>query len=149
VLVDDLFRPWRRYADLNGNASRREYWLFHAGAALVLAAVVVGAGLFEDAVAWLITAVGMGESNAAALLLFGLTLLPALAALLLLVPSIAVSARRLHDLGRSPRWLLLLALPFGGVALAMALGLIPAVRRGRALAGEPIRDLTPDERVPA
>ncbi|TCP33773.1 DUF805 domain-containing protein [Sphingomonas sp. BK235] len=126
--MDEWIRPWRRYAETHGRASRREYLAFHAGAALVLAVAVVVAHLAEDAAAWLIATLRLGESNAAALLLFALMLLPLLVALLLLIPSLAVSLRRLRDLGRSPRWLVLLALPFGGIALALALALLPSPR---------------------
>ncbi|MGK6324876.1 DUF805 domain-containing protein [Sphingomonas sp. DT-51] len=124
VAVDDWIRPWRLYADLDGRASRREYLCFHLGAALVIAAAIMVTRMIEDVAAWLIAALALGESNAAALLLFAMMLLPLLAALLLLVPSTAVSARRLRDLGAAWSWLLLLALPFGGVALAAVLALV-------------------------
>ncbi|MBW6528751.1 DUF805 domain-containing protein [Sphingomonas sp. RHCKR7] len=127
--MDDWIRPWRLYADFDGRATRRDFWCFHLGAAGVLAAVAVLSRLAEDALAWLIAALGLGESNAAALLLFAIMLAPLLALPLLLVPSLAVSARRLRDLRLSPRWLLLLALPFGGVALAVLLALGRGARR--------------------
>ena len=137
--MDDWIRPWRLYADVDGRATRRDYWLFHLGAAGVLVAVAIVARLAEDTLAWLIAALGLGESNAAALLLFAIMLAPLLALPILLVPSLAVSARRLRDLGRSPRWLLLLALPFGGVALLALLGLARG-SAGAVVSGDPMRE---------
>ena len=121
--VDEWIRPWRLYADFDGRATRRDYWFFHLGAVGALAAVAALAGLAEDSLAWLIAALRLGESNVAALLLFAIMLMPLLALPILLVPSLAVSTRRLRALGRSPRWLLLLAVPFGGVLLFALLGL--------------------------
>ncbi|MBB3695061.1 DUF805 domain-containing protein [Sphingomonas sp. BK580] len=125
--MDEWVRPWRLYADFDGRATRRDYWFFHLGAAGAVVATATLARLPEDSLAWLIAAMRLGESNAAALLLFGIMLMPLVALPALLVPSLAVSARRLRDLDRSPRWLLLLALPFGGVALLALLGLARGV----------------------
>ena len=121
--VDEWIRPWRLYADFDGRAARRDYWFFHLSAAGALVAVGTLSRLAEDSLVWLIAALRLGESNAAALLLFAIMLMPLLAVPILLVPSLAVSARRLRHLDRSPRWLLLLAVPFGGVALLALLGL--------------------------
>lgn len=121
--MDEWIRPWRLYAEFDGRADRRDYWFFHLGAVGALVVVGTLSRLAEDSLAWLIAALRLGESNAAALLLFAIMLMPLLAVPILLVPSLAVSARRLRDLDRSPRWLLLLAAPFGGVALLALLGL--------------------------
>ena len=66
------------YADFNGRATRSEYWWF------VLFSILVQLG-------------GSIVGN----------MIAALLALALLVPSVAVAARRLHDIGKSG-WLLLL-----------------------------------------
>nr|WP_246616901.1 DUF805 domain-containing protein [Sphingomonas yunnanensis] len=145
------------YADVDGRATRRDYWLFHLGAAAVLVAVAIVTRLVEDSLAWLIAALGLGESNAAALLLFAIMLAPLLALPILLVPSLAVSARRLRDLRLSRRWLLLLGLPFGGVALLVLLGLgregaseveLPAPTRRAAIDAD-IDELAEQARFPA
>lgn len=70
-----------KYADFNGRAGRAEYWYF------VLACVLVGV----------------------VLQVLHLGLLAVLVNLALLVPSLAVGARRLHDTGKSG-WLQLVAL---------------------------------------
>ena len=80
---------FRKYADFSGRARRTEYWmfvLFNIIVSLVLAAVD--------------NLLGLKVSDAG--------ILSTIYSLLVLVPSIAVSIRRLHDTGRTG-WLLLLA----------------------------------------
>jgi uncharacterized membrane protein YhaH (DUF805 family) len=71
--------------DFKGRASRSEYWWF----ALFVVLVSFAAGLLGDA------------ANA-------------LVALALFLPYLAVSARRLHDIGRSGWWQLVWYIPFIG-----------------------------------
>lgn len=86
-----------KYARFDGRASRSEFWWFY---------------LFTVMISWGAHIVG--------LLTFGVLgiLLPILANLVLLVPGLAVSVRRLHDTGRSGYWLFL------GLTLV---GIIPLV----------------------
>lgn len=96
-----MFRPFIKYADFSGRASRSEYWLFQLFQILVyialVAMVVVGAG--SPAVPYNISAMmtrGMG--------MLAIVIIFALACFL---PNLAVTTRRLHDTGRSAWWLLL------------------------------------------
>ena len=92
-VFESAFQTLRKYADFNSRASRQEFWCF-------LAFVIIAQALAGM--------LGM-------LLGFG----PALSGLvgaLLIIPQLAVAVRRLHDLGKSGRELLvpcaiLLALP--------------------------------------
>jgi uncharacterized membrane protein YhaH (DUF805 family) len=79
-----------KYADFNGRARRSEYWWF-----VVFNAVVTTLASVVDAI------IGTRSGS------FGV--IEGLAALALLLPGLAVGARRLHDVGRSG-WLLLLAI---------------------------------------
>jgi uncharacterized membrane protein YhaH (DUF805 family) len=89
----------RKYADFNGRASRSEFWCFFffviiAQAVAGLVGVLFGAG-------------------------------PALSGfvgLLLLVPQIAVAVRRLHDLGRSGRELLVPCIMLAAAPLVYSFG---------------------------
>jgi uncharacterized membrane protein YhaH (DUF805 family) len=80
-----------KYANFQGRALRSEYWYF------VLFLFIV------DIVAYLID---MG--------IFGRPLLYGLASLALLLPSLAVGVRRLHDTDRSGWWLLISFIPLIG-----------------------------------
>ncbi|HET6940843.1 MAG TPA: DUF805 domain-containing protein [Sphingomicrobium sp.] len=95
----------RKYADFSGRASREEFWLF-------LAFVII-----VNAVAGLVGA------------LLGMrTLLPGLIALLLLIPQIAVAVRRLHDLGKSGKELVVPCLMLFLMPMAFAFrGILPKI----------------------
>lgn len=91
----------KKYAVFSGRARRKEYWyyaLFNAIISIVLVAVDFMTGLFSfDANAGLFSGV------------YGLAVL---------IPSIAVGLRRLHDTNRSGWWLLIAFIPLiGGIVL--------------------------------
>ncbi|MGJ7442470.1 DUF805 domain-containing protein [Aquipuribacter sp. MA13-6] len=92
----------RRYADFTGRARRSEYWWF-----LLLVALVVAAGGLLDQAFGLVEPVEGGGPVAG------------LATLALLLPHLAVGARRLHDTGRSAWWLLLWLVPVGGAVILL------------------------------
>ena len=75
-----------KYATFRGRATRSEYWWFYLFALLLTwGANVVGAVAMQD----------------------DLGVMGSIASLALLLPSLAVGARRLHDIGRSGWWQLL------------------------------------------
>ena len=86
----------KKYAVLTGRARRKEYWYFYLFS--ILSAIVLG---IVDGLA--------GSSG-----LFG-----ELYALVIVIPSIAVSIRRLHDIGKSGWWLLILLVPLVGVIVLL------------------------------
>jgi uncharacterized membrane protein YhaH (DUF805 family) len=94
--------PLKKYADFTGRARRKEYWSFFL---LCLVGAVV-LSLIDGIL-------GMGGMIGG---VYGpLTTLFLLA---LLVPSIAVGVRRLHDTDRSGWWILIAFVPFiGGLVL--------------------------------
>jgi uncharacterized membrane protein YhaH (DUF805 family) len=83
----------QKYANFSGRAIRSEYWWF------VLAYIV----------AYLVVAIVD--------YVLGVQLLTAILSLALLIPSIAVGVRRLHDLDKSGWWLLLGLIPLVGLIL--------------------------------
>jgi uncharacterized membrane protein YhaH (DUF805 family) len=99
--LDDHFAwitmPLRRYADFTGRSRRREFWMFQ----LIYVALVVGGGILIGG-----TADGYGEWSPFGNIVAGLVVLALLA---LIVPTLAVEARRFHDQNRSG-WLVLLNL---------------------------------------
>ncbi|SRR3990167_4392471 len=87
----------KKYAVFTGRARRKEYWFFILFNIIV--SIVLG---FADGV--------MGTFSLDA----GIGLLGGLYSLAVLLPSIAVSVRRLHDIGRSGWWLLIALIPIIG-----------------------------------
>jgi uncharacterized membrane protein YhaH (DUF805 family) len=77
-----------KFADFKGRAGRPEFWWFF----LFQIGVYLVAGLIHDMV-------------------YGL------AVLALLLPALAVGARRLHDIGKSAWWLLIALIPLVGLLL--------------------------------
>jgi uncharacterized membrane protein YhaH (DUF805 family) len=96
---------WRKYAEFNGRARRREYWMFAlVNMVIILAVEAVSFGMLTAT-----------KSSAFGFLLGGLMILYCLA---VLIPSLSVAVRRLHDIGMSG-WLLLICLVpgIGGLVL--------------------------------
>ena len=87
----------KKYAVFSGRSRRKEYWYF------VLFNVIIGVALnVLDAV--------IGTYNPSA----GIGLLGGIYSLAVLVPSIAVSVRRLHDIDRTGWWVLIALVPVVG-----------------------------------
>ena len=100
----------KKYATFSGRARRKEYWMF----VLVNCLVAAGLGIIE--------AVMRGGSSDGAIL-------ANLYLLAVLLPSLAVAARRLHDTNRSG-WLLLISLiPLVG-AIVLLIFLVEDSRPG-------------------
>lgn len=103
-MLEWMFMPLKRYADFNGRSRRMEYWsftLFLVIVYVILLAIMMGGGLSMSAMTDP-TAVPEGPG---VLFWIGGGLL-ALFALAIIVPSIAVGVRRLHDRDMSGWWYL-------------------------------------------
>ena len=112
-------RVFQKYATFSGRASRGEYWwwwLLHGVVAVVLGIVLLAAGID-----WESAGAGAAEGGINA---FGIVVLIILAiwGLATIIPSIAVTVRRLHDAGFSG-WFYLLTLvgPLGFVVFVMCI----------------------------
>ncbi|WP_068546438.1 DUF805 domain-containing protein [Thalassotalea crassostreae] len=87
----------KRYATFRGRSRRSEYWFF------TLFNVLISFGLaFIDGM------VGSFDANS------GVGMLSGFYTLAIIIPSIAVAVRRLHDTERTGWWLLLLLIPLIG-----------------------------------
>lgn len=102
--IQSVFGKWNKF---KGNASRREYWFF------VLFTVLLGIVLSTiESIIWppvettdLIEAINQP------------TPLTSISALILLIPTLAVTSRRIQDSGWSGKWLFLYLLPIVPLAL--------------------------------
>lgn len=94
----------RKYAVFSGRARRKEYWffaLFNMLAMLLLSFIDGMIGLYSM------------ES--------GMGLLSGIYTLAILIPSIAVTVRRLHDTSRSGWWILIALIPLIGAVVLLVL----------------------------
>jgi uncharacterized membrane protein YhaH (DUF805 family) len=92
----------RKYAVFSGRARRKEYWMFF---------------LFNLIISFLLGVIDgvMGTFSPEA----GLGLLGGIYSLAVLIPSIAVTIRRLHDTGRTGWWFLLIFIPLIGAIVLL------------------------------
>lgn len=87
----------KKYAVFSGRARRKEYWMF---------------ALFVGIIDVILAIIPIASKTPALFALLGIFYLA------ILVPSLAVGVRRMHDTGRSGWWLLIGAVPFiGGIWL--------------------------------
>ena len=87
----------KKYAVFGGRARRKEYWYFFLFSMIISIVLTIIDGVTGS----LSTEAGMG-------------ILSGIYTLGVLIPSIAVAVRRLHDINRSAWWLLLALIPFIG-----------------------------------
>ena len=88
----------KKYAVFNGRARRKEYWYFFLFNIIIQIVIMIVGG-----------ATGSLSPDA------GMGLLGGIYMLAVLIPSIAVGVRRLHDINRSGWWLLISLIPLIGV----------------------------------
>jgi uncharacterized membrane protein YhaH (DUF805 family) len=114
----------KKYAEFSGRARRQEYWMFflvNIIISIILAVIDKMTGSFSEAA-------GMG-------------VLGGLFSLAILIPSIAVSMRRLHDTDRSGWWLLIGLIPLIG-AIVLIVFLVQDSKPGQNQYGPNPKDAT-------
>jgi uncharacterized membrane protein YhaH (DUF805 family) len=126
--MDWMLMPLRRYADFSGRSRRMEYWMWVLFQVLIYFAVIVLVMLVGGGAMMAGNPTSAMAAGGAALVILLLYLLWQLA---VLIPSIAVAVRRLHDTNRSGWWILAPLVPyligfislFGGAATGSQSGL--------------------------
>jgi uncharacterized membrane protein YhaH (DUF805 family) len=121
----------RRFTDFGGRARRKEFWPFMA-VNFVLNAV---AGALDTALGLggVTTTTGAGFAYAS----YTPGIIGSVVGLVLLLPSIAVEIRRLHDTGRSGWWLLLLIVPVIGWIVLLVFWALDGERGQNAYGPDP------------
>jgi uncharacterized membrane protein YhaH (DUF805 family) len=105
---------WKKYAVFDGRAQRKEFWIFF------LFNLLIGAGLRIMANSMELSSAGGSD------FFLGLSRVFMLA---VLIPFLAVSVRRLHDIGRSGWWALVVLIPVVGI-IALLVFNIPDGNKG-------------------
>lgn len=107
---------FKKYAQFRGAASRSEYWWAYLGVFLIelIPAILIMVGIGTMAAGTTYDEYGNVESTGSpALMVVGYILLLVIG-LAVLVPSLAIAWRRLHDSGRSGVWYLITLVPVIG-----------------------------------
>lgn len=115
----------KRYADFSGRARRKEFWMF------MLVSFLVSLGI-----------------SVLAMMLRPLSVLTWVYSLAVLVPSVAVGTRRLHDTGRSGWMQLLLLIPIVGFIIVLIFWCQDSAPGDNAYGPNP-KTSSPIEAVPA
>ncbi|RKS86015.1 uncharacterized membrane protein YhaH (DUF805 family) [Orbus hercynius] len=87
------------YANFNGRARRKEFWMFTLFNWIVIFVLMILAGIF-----------GSFSHSLASIVVFIYFIFAAA----VIIPTIAVTVRRLHDTGRSGWWYLIIFVPIVG-----------------------------------
>ncbi len=82
---------FKKFADFSGRASRKEYWMF----ILIYLLISIGLSIIDG--------------------ILGTAILSPLFSLVLLIPSISIATRRLHDTSRTGWWQLIALIPLIGL----------------------------------
>lgn len=112
--------PWKKYADFSGRACRAEYWIFTL-INFVIALVIT----FSENI--------VGSPG----------ILSILFSLAVLLPSLAVGVRRLHDTGRSGWWILIALVPMIGTIIVLILFALPGKPEGDKYGPDPLAGAAP------
>ena len=113
--MDNITRPWRHYADFAGRSRRTEYFLFFIvlyGTICVLALLFGISGDFRSGA-------GLDAVGGIAMAVLGLGFLASI------IPSWAVTVRRLHDQDKSGWFALLTFIPYIGPLILLVMAFLP------------------------
>ena len=113
--------PLKRYAEFTSRSRRKEYWMF-----LLLSIGIYIIASILDGIAGLNGMIAGRYGPVTALVALGL-----------LVPSLAVSVRRLHDSDRSGWWLLLGLVPIFGEIIVLVFMVLRGTRGANRFGADP------------
>lgn len=118
--MNEFMAVIKNYAGFSGRAGRREYWMFYLVYLVIYAALAIASAILPDA---------LGS-------VFGILVL--VFAVGLLIPSIAVGIRRLHDSDHSGWWLLIALIPLIGIFWLLYLLIIEGTPGSNRFGASPV-----------
>lgn len=114
TLISAYKSMFKKYAQFSGRSRRSEYWLAY------LMNTIIAIGLYLImVVAMFVSVISSGGHTIFTMVIMALSgVLMTVYAIVILVPSLAMTVRRLHDIGKSGWFLLLELIPYvGGLIL--------------------------------
>jgi len=122
--MDWMLMPLKRYADFSGRSRRMEFWMWQLFQLIVYIGVVIISMLLGGGAMMGGDPTAMMAAGGGIVIIMMIYMLYCLA---VIVPSIAVAVRRLHDTDRSGWWILA---PLGPYLLAFVLAMGAATSAG-------------------
>ena len=112
------FKVFKQYADFNGRARRKEYWMFY------LIQMLISLALSISILYQFINSISNGSSEGmlGTLVIYLIMIIYGIGSF---IPALAVSVRRLHDIGRSGLWLFIYLIPIVGFIWLLILCVTP------------------------
>lgn len=110
----------KKYADFSGRARRKEYWLFTLFSIIITIVLTIIDGV-------------TGMLNAE----LGIGVLSGIYSLAVLIPTIAVTVRRLHDTDRTGWWMLILLIPLIGAIVLLIFMVLEGTSGDNQYGGDP------------
>ena len=130
-----MFQPLKKYAEFSGRARRSEFWLFTL---FIVIAEIVYFGILGAVGGFSSTQSAPSGLAMAVMGLFSLLFLG------ILIPSLAVTFRRLHDTDRSAWWLLISFIPGIGGLVLFIFYLLPGTNGPNKFGPDPKGSVTGD-----
>lgn len=125
-----------QYAGFQGRAPRSEFWWFSLFTLLVDLAIMLVGGMLISGTIMNIQA--NGESVASWYAMTAPNWMMSLAHLALFLPTLAVTVRRLHDVGRSGWWIFIMLVPLFGLLLLLFWWVQPSQHQTNAYGPSPL-----------
>ncbi len=112
-MMKEYVQAFKQYAEFSGRSGRRDYWMFILIHTIITIVVTLLAGLGIMIGILLVS----GALWVAGVSYYGSITLVLIYYAATLIPSLAIATRRLHDIGYSGRYLLLLFIPIVGAII--------------------------------
>jgi uncharacterized membrane protein YhaH (DUF805 family) len=113
IMMKEYVQAFKQYAEFSGRSGRRDYWMFILIHTIITIVVTLLAGLGIMIGILLVS----GALWVAGVSYYGSITLVLIYYAATLIPSLAIATRRLHDIGYSGRYLLLLFIPIVGAII--------------------------------
>ena len=138
-VMEWMLAPYKRYAEFSGRSRRMEYWMFR----LFEFGAIIGLFLISAIVAGAASSVG-GDSAGG--IVGGIASLLIMVLILgSIIPSLAVTVRRLHDTGRSGWYMFISLIPLIGAIMLLIALFSEGTRGGNEYGSDPKGGDLPDE----
>lgn len=101
--MESYISMWKRYAQFTGRTSRKDYWI----------AIIIN---------WIIAGILQALTQGTELFIF--VLIEFVYSVAIIIPTISIAVRRMHDIDKNGCWVLVVLIPFIGWVWFVVLSLI-------------------------